>query len=105
MEEKALSQNNIILDLESDSYKAIKVSHGLISGYSSIMFQYMLTGKPVLSIIDKERKNKKRLYCTDYLGNYSYNEDMNINEFKEMILMDKDPKKRRAYEKIFTKHN
>lgn len=59
MEEKALSQNNIILDLESDSYKAIKVSHGLISGYSSIMFQYMLTGKPVLSTIDKERKNKK----------------------------------------------
>lgn len=100
LQHKILSCNNIVIDLTGDAYKAIKISDALISGYSSITFQYMITEKPILSFMNKERLDKNRFYCVDYLGSYFTNEGVSISDFKEMVLNEKDPKKEERMKKF-----
>lgn len=84
---------NIILDDNADIYKAIKISDGLISGYSSIIFQYIITGKPVLSLINKERLSNDRIYCCNYRGAYSIESNMDVREFIKLVVEENDYKK------------
>ena len=93
LQDKISSCNNVIIDTNSDANISIKISHTLICGYSSIMFQYMATEKPILSFLSKEKLDKSRFYCTDYLGAYFTNEGVNISDFIEIVLKNKDTKK------------
>lgn len=91
--EKIVDAKNVIIDLNSDVYPAISVSDALISDYSSVMFQYMVTGKPVLGIIDETLIKEENLYSVDYLGNYLINRGTSIKDFIEMVVNEEDPKK------------
>lgn len=87
------SSKNIIIDTSSDIYTTMCISDALISDYSSILFQYMVTGKPILGMFEKELLEKDRIYAIDYLCNYFKNRDMEIIDFRDMILDDNDTKR------------
>ncbi|EQB88930.1 hypothetical protein M918_22600 [Clostridium sp. BL8] len=93
LQDRISSCSNFIIDTYSDVSISMNVSHALICGYSSILFQYLATEKPILSFLSKERLDKSRFYCTDYLGAYFTNEGVSIADFVEIVLKDKDIKK------------
>ncbi|WP_040328487.1 CDP-glycerol glycerophosphotransferase family protein [Clostridium ihumii] len=93
LEQKIQDTQLISIDINKDVYDSISLSDALISDYSSIMFQYMITGKPVLSITRKEVQEQERIYCVDYLANYFMNEGISIDDFIHIILNEDDYKK------------
>ncbi|WP_195335628.1 CDP-glycerol glycerophosphotransferase family protein [Paraclostridium bifermentans] len=97
---KIADAENIIIDSSSDIYTSMRVSDALISDYSSIVFQYMVTGKPILGIFENELLKKDRIYTIDYLGNYFKNRDMGINDFRNMVLSGNDIKKEERMDRL-----
>lgn len=98
--EKISNVENVIIDLNSDVYPAISVSDALISDYSSVMFQYMATEKPVLGMIEESLIEENRIYAIDYLGNYFVNKDMNVEKFINMVINGEDPKKEERIKRL-----
>ena len=97
-----LLQENIIKDESKDIYKIIKFSDALISGYSSIMFQYLITGKPVLSILNDDKLDDNRIYCVDYLGVYSITNGTTISDFVDIVLKSQDIKKEERMNRLYS---
>lgn len=83
---------HIIIDNTSDANEVINMSDALISDYSSILFQYIATEKPILSLIRENLTELNRIYCVDYLGVYSLI-NTNIEEFINIVVNNNDYKK------------
>lgn len=86
---KVKSAPNIIIDETNDIYSAATISDGLISDYSSIMMQYIITEKPILGMLPEDKLEKNRYYLADYLGCY-FIKEMSVNDFIEVIVKNKD---------------
>lgn len=84
---------NIILDTESDIYAAVSVSDGIISDYSSVMLQCIITGKPVYGLLNNKMIDSNQLFYANFSGCYFAGRDMSIPEFVEMVVLGQDPKK------------
>lgn len=97
---EVMGQSNIIKDNDTDIYKCIKLSDALIGGYSSVTFQYIITGKPVLLLIDEDRLKKERIYCCDYLGAYQKCDKEDINKFIDMVVNGEDLEKNERLERL-----
>jgi len=93
LKEKILSQNNVVLDQNSDAGPAIAASDALISDYSSIMFQYAVTGKPILCLSGTSAMQKKSVCFFDYFKNYFLEDGMSLEQFQDMVLNGEDPKR------------
>lgn len=93
LEAKIKRVTNIIVDDSSDIYPAVAVSHGIISDYSSVMLQYIITEKPVLGLLSEKMIEQDRYYYVDYLGCYIANHDVTVSEFVEMVECNADFKK------------
>ncbi|GAB1157982.1 hypothetical protein YWY31_40070 [Paenibacillus illinoisensis] len=87
------NSTNIFVDSSSDAYPAINLSDAIISDYSSIMLQYIATGKPVLGLLNREVLGADRFYFADYLGCYLTGEGDTISQFVEMVDSNQDFKK------------
>lgn len=96
---KIKDADNITIDTSDEINHSINMSDALISDYSSVMFQYIATQKPVFSLIQNELTELNRIYCVDYLGTYSENE-MDINEFIELVVDSNDYKKEERMERF-----
>ncbi|CEP46516.1 CDP-glycerol:poly(glycerophosphate) glycerophosphotransferase [[Clostridium] sordellii] len=96
---------NIVIDLNSDAYPSISVSDALISDYSSIMLQYMATEKPILGMLGEEYIKEDNIYSLDYLGNYFTNRGTSIEDFIDMVINDKDPKKEERMSRLKSSTN
>lgn len=85
---------NIIIDDNKDAYPALALSDALISDYSSIMLQYIITGKPVLSLIAEEMRSKDRYYFSDYKECYFVDHNQTVlqalSSFVDLVTYDKD---------------
>ncbi|MGL4108641.1 CDP-glycerol glycerophosphotransferase family protein [Clostridium sp. LP20] len=100
LKDKISKYDNIILDTNNQVYNSIMISDALISGNSSVMFEYAITGKPILALMRNELTDKERLYCMDYLGNYFLNDGISICDFKDMVLNGQDPKKEERIKRL-----
>lgn len=87
------SSDCVIFDENNDVYESISISDALISDYSSIMFQYMITDRPILGLVEKKFLNGNRYYSINYLNNYFECNGMDISEFKQMVLSGEDYKR------------
>lgn len=85
--------NNIIIDTSSNIYPAVSISDAIISDYSSVLIQYIATGKPVLGLLDAKMIEEEKTYYADYLGCYFINRDKTIDEFIKMVKLNEDNKK------------
>lgn len=92
LKQKLRSMKNAVIDNERDVYLAISVSDALISDYSSIMIQYVITGKPILSVTQMSSLKEKYIWVFDYFSNYFINDGMSIELFIDMVLRGEDLK-------------
>lgn len=93
LKEKIYSMGNAVIDEESDAYPAISVSDALISDYSSIMLQYSITGKPILSLNYMSSLREKSICIFDFFSNYFLKDGMSVGSFMNMVLCGDDVKK------------
>ncbi|WIV18898.1 CDP-glycerol glycerophosphotransferase family protein [Paenibacillus polygoni] len=92
--ERNLKQaTNIIIDNNSDVYPAIIIADAIISDYSSIMLQSIITEKPILGILDEGKTASDLHYYADYLGCYFADQDLSVTKFIEMIENNEDLRK------------
>ncbi len=84
--------DNGFIDLEEDALEAISISDGLISDYSSLIMQYMYTGKPALILGERRLQNNSAIFC-DYFANYFIEDGIEISDYINMIKEEKDMKK------------
>ena len=76
------------------------MSDALISDYSSVMFQYLSTKKPVLAFIDDKLTNENRIFATDYLGAYFKKDIKDIINFRDMVLNNQDIKRNERIKRL-----
>lgn len=90
------ASERIIVDETKDAYEAMALSDALISDYSSLIFQYIATRKPVY-VINGDRAEKENVIVTcDYYESYMESE-MKLEEFVELITAGEDPKAESRY--------
>ena len=83
------SENGIV-DHRHNLYSAIERSDGLVSDYSSLIMQYLFTGKPVFCM-EGTYKKTEYIFC-DYFGSYFEEEGVSLEDFALMLEEGKDPK-------------
>ncbi|MCG7408763.1 CDP-glycerol glycerophosphotransferase family protein [Paenibacillus sp. ACRRX] len=93
IENKLKQATNIIIDNNGDTYPAVAVSDAIISDYSSVMLQYIITEKPVLGLLSKTKLEKDKYYFADYLGCYFTNQEVSVSQFVDMVTCNEDFKK------------
>lgn len=92
LEEWIASLENVEIDMSGDALAAICFSDGLISDYSSLIFQYIFTEKPILSLTGKSSVKNCAVFC-DYFASYFKRDGISIEEFIKMILIGEDRKR------------
>jgi hypothetical protein len=93
MEKTIDESDNCIIDNTLDYTVAFKFSDALISSYSSLINEYMVTGKPVLIYQKKPSKEAVKNFPVDYLYNYyRYKPDLIFyDRFIDMVISGEDP--------------
>lgn len=118
---KILQSPNAVIDNNASTYPAIQMSDALISDYSSVMFQYAATGKPILCVdvnykvfVDSTPLILAINYSSYYFMNpwvpgeqIKYNPEImadingtSVKQFVEMILADQDPRKEQRMKEL-----
>jgi len=102
MKDNFMSYDNFILDDTKDSMISIMCSDILISDYSSIVFSYLITQKPVISIVNDDPFDDSNIYVFDYRKNYFFNIDDNngILKLVDNIFEKNDPLKKDRMELV-----
>lgn len=101
MRSALLAYDNLILDDTSDIRYAFSFSDALISDYSSVLFQYGVTGKPVLCLnSSKNEVVNARYLMFDFSEYYFCLDGISIKDFRQMICNGQDPKHDMRMKKI-----
>lgn len=95
MEEALLRSENCVIDKSGDYSAAFAHSDGLISTYSSLIQEYMATGKPVLIFQTKQTEEAARQAFVNLRCNYFrfLPDNVSFRDFVEMVMRGEDPKK------------
>lgn len=95
MEKIINNSSNCVIDNKSDYSISFNLSSAMISTYSSLINEYMITEKPVLIFQTAPNEEDAKISPVNYLLNYFRFAPDNItfNKFREMVLNDEDPKK------------
>ena len=96
----AESKNKIYVDYSPNPLKAILISDGLISDYSSLIVQYYLTGKPIYSLDGTRRYIQDGILIFNYYDVYLKSEGITVEEYINMILDNNDYKKNVRLERM-----
>ena len=107
IEDKVASADNGIVDKTSDYIKSFKCSHAMVTTYSSLLNEYMITGKPAY-ILD-ESQTKESHDRSPLKRNYNYflfgEKITPWNEFIDMVFKEEDPmyeKRKETVKQAFT---
>lgn len=85
--------NNAVVDTQNDVTPAIVSSDGLISDYSSIIFQYMATGKPVLCNEKSSKDRDSSIVLFDFYSCYFEKDGVTVDDFLNCVINDQDKMK------------
>ncbi|MEG0181008.1 MAG: CDP-glycerol glycerophosphotransferase family protein [Peptostreptococcaceae bacterium] len=92
---------NIIIDNNPSYYEAFKVSDALITDRSSVLIEYMVTGKPVLIYDIDLKKEYYNENVFDIFANYIVGENnMTVEKFIDMVVDKNDNQKQRRLEAL-----
>ncbi|WP_338562400.1 CDP-glycerol glycerophosphotransferase family protein [Paraclostridium sordellii] len=97
------STENIVVDNTPSYYEAFKVSNALITDRSSVLIEYMATGKPVLIYdIDLEREYYNE-NVFDIFANYIVGvDDMTVEKFIDLVVNNNDKKRQQRLMALHT---
>ena len=104
LEELVSSSANGVIDTTADYRIAFSCSDAMISTYSSLINEYMVTGKPVMIFQRKPDKKAAQNFPLDYLGNYYRfgDESVTFEQFIDMVVAGQDPLRARRREAVET---
>lgn len=93
MEYAIENSDNCVIDTTGNYSIAFRCSDALISTYSSLVNEYMITGKPVLIFQRRPAQTDAELFPVNYLYNYyRYGAgSMTYNQFIDMVISGDDP--------------
>ena len=97
--------SNAMIDMEAEAYPAFFASDALISDYSSLMLQYLATGKPILSVEGKEKEKEEKVVMLDFYSNYFKEDGMTYEQFVNMIRAGQDDKKEARWHALINSVN
>lgn len=90
----AKNTENIIIDNSPSYYEAFQISDALITDRSSVLIEYMATGKPVLIYDIGLNREFYHESVFDIFSNYIVGEEeMTVDEFIDLVVNEKDYKK------------
>lgn len=84
---------NAMIDMDTEVYPVFQASDALISDYSSLLFQYLATGKPILNLEGKAEDKDKKIVILDFYSSYFVEDGMDYGQFIDMVKNGKDEKK------------
>ena len=84
---------NAMIDMDTEVYPAFQASDALISDYSSLVCQYLATGKPILNVEGKSSDKESKIVVLDFYSSYFVEDGMSYGEFIKMIKEGKDENK------------
>lgn len=94
------SIDNVIIDNSSSPLDAMFIADALISDYSSLLFQFYVTGKPLFSVDGTSKYRECGIVVFDYYDAYLRSENLKMHEFVELIIAGNDWKKEKRLKKI-----
>lgn len=85
---------NFVLDVQPNSLQTFDASHAFLSDYSSLIWQYGATGKPVLCFMESSQDGLKAKYpMLDYSKFYFVKDGVSPEAFVDMVHRGQDPMK------------
>lgn len=93
LEQKIQDSDNAVLDGKGEYNTAIGISDALVSTYSSMIPEYMISGKPVYIYQHKLKRENLKKSPVDYTNNYyraKRGEEPQFPKFIEMVLKGED---------------
>lgn len=84
---------NAMIDRDTETYPAFWASDALITDNSSIMLQYLATGKPILNVEGSASEKETKLVVVDFYSCYYMKDGMSYERFVKLIKEDRDEKK------------
>lgn len=95
---------NCVIDTTGDYGLAFSCSDAMISTKSSLNYEYMTTGKPMLIFDEKPEDESAEQAFIDLRCNYYATppDNMQFDAFIEMVLKEEDPLKQRREQTIHT---
>lgn len=94
------SISNVIIDNSSSPLEAMFIADALISDYSSLLFQFYVTGKPLFSVDGMSKYRESGILVFDYYDAYLRSENLKMHEFVKLIISGNDWKKEKRLEKL-----
>lgn len=94
LEQQIQESNNGVLDTNGDYNPSFRLSDALITTYSSMIPEYMISGKPVYIYERRLNETNCRRSPVSYINNYYMarrGENAQLPKFIEMVLNGKDP--------------
>lgn len=106
MEDMIRCSSNGVIDTTADYGMAFHCTDALISTYSTLVQEYMVTGKPVLLFEKRFDKKSYQNGILDYRENYfsGISDEISLEQFVQMVLNHEDPNKemrKRSLEEAF----
>lgn len=96
MKQRLCEADNLIYDEQGDVYPAFHASHALISDYSSLMWQYGVSGKPILCLTGSKTDRVKAEYrILDDSEYYFLQDGVSVSDFVNMVVAGQDPERER----------
>lgn len=94
--------SNCVIDKSGNYSEAFKVADALITTYSSLINEFMVTGKPVFIFQRPPEKEDAENAPINYLTNYFYSkkESFVFSDFANMVELGKDPKKSERMQEV-----
>lgn len=85
------NENDGIIDRFPDYSYSFSISKGMFSTYSSLVTEYMITGKPIYVLEKRNNKDINKISPVDYSFNYYYKKGgCSVKKFTSMVIDEKD---------------
>lgn len=94
LEQEIKESENAVLDQNGDYEISFRISDALITTYSSLISEYMISGKPVYIYQGRLNAENRKNSPVDYTNNYYMErpgEEHKLPEFIQMVLDGEDP--------------
>ncbi|WP_368654379.1 CDP-glycerol glycerophosphotransferase family protein [Ornithinibacillus sp. 4-3] len=88
---------NAIIDNNEDMLSAFYFSDALVSDSSSLIYLYIMTGKPVYILYTDPKQVEKTLLYSDYLSCY-FEKELELHEFLGLLKEGRDPQGKKRYD-------
>ncbi|MBD5500302.1 MAG: hypothetical protein HDR10_03720 [Lachnospiraceae bacterium] len=94
LEQEVKESENAVLDLNGDYEISFRISDALITTYSSMISEYMISGKPIYIYQRRLNAENRKNSPVDYTNNYYMavgGEEPKLPKFIQMVLDGEDP--------------